>query len=214
MAAPSSKKAEYDKYMETSGGKQMLGQAVVGLSKAALADANVQPAAFLRDFFENGKSSSGVGSAELSEEDRQKVAAYMKASGAFDLLTKALVALFDTPERPPNPGVHFQAFFLKEAPPPPEPVAPPPAAVKEKTPSAPEAAAAEPADAAAAEPSAPEAAAAEPTPPAPEAAAAEPEAAAAEPEAAAAEPEAAAAEPEAAAAEPEAAAAEPPAPEA
>ena len=203
MAAPSSKKAEYDKYMETSGGKQMLGQAVVSLSKAALADADVQPAAFLRDFFKTGNSPSGVGSAELSEEDRQKVAAYMKASGAFDLLTKALVALFDTPERPPNPGVHFQAFFLKEAPPPPEPVAPPPAAVKEKTPSAPEpAAAAEPAEAAAAEPPAPEAAAAEPTPPAPEAAAAEPEAAAAEPEAAAAETEAAAAEPEAAAAEP------------
>ena len=140
MAAPS-KKAEYDKYMETSGGKQMLGQAVVGLSKAALADPNVQPAAFLRDFFESGKSSSSVGSAELSEEERQKVAAYMKASGAFDLLTKALVALFDTAERPPNPGVHFQAFFLKEAPPPPEPEAPPPAAAKEKTPSAPEAAA-------------------------------------------------------------------------
>jgi len=209
MAAPS-KKAEYDKYMETSGGKQMLGQAVVGLSKAALADPNVQPAAFLRDFFESGKSSSSVGSAELSEEERQKVAAYMKASGAFDLLTKALVALFDTAERPPNPGVHFQAFFLKEAPPPPEPEAPPPAAAKEKTPSAPEAAAAEPADAAAAEPSAPEAAEAEPAP-APEAAAAEPEAAAAEPEAAAAEAEPAA---EAEAAEPEAAAAEAPAPEA
>ena len=201
MAAPS-KKAEYDKYMETSGGKQMLGQAVVGLSKAALADPNVQPAAFLRDFFETGKSSSSVGSAELSEEERQKVAAYMKASGAFDLLTKALVALFDTAERPPNPGVHFQAFFLKEAPPPPEPEAPPPAAAKEKTPSAPEAAA---------EPSAPEAAEAEPAP-APEAAAAEPEAAAAEPEAAAAEAEQAA-EAEAAA-EPEAAAAEAPAPEA
>ena len=192
MAAPSSKKAEYDKYMESSGGKAMLGQAVVGLSKAALADADVQPAAFLRDFFESGKSSSSIASAELSEDDRQKVGAYMKASGAFDLLTKALVELFDTAERPPNPGTHFQAFFLKEAPPPPEPVAPPPAAVKEKTPSAPAAAAAEPAEAAAAEPSAPEAAAAEAAPPAPEAAAAEPEAAAAEPEAAAAEPEAAA----------------------
>ena len=82
----SGKKAEYDKYMETSGGKQMLGQAVVSLSKAALADADVQPAAFLRDFFKTGNSPSGVGSAELSEEDRQKVAAYMKASGAFDLL--------------------------------------------------------------------------------------------------------------------------------
>ena len=204
MAAPSSKKAEYDKYMESSGGKAMLGQAVVGLSKAALADADVQPAAFLRDFFESGKPSSSVASAEFSEEDRRKIGAYMKASGAFDLLTKALVALFDTPERPPNPGTHFQAFFLKEATPPPEPVAPPPAAVKEKTPSAPEAAAAEPgnppAEAAAVEPSAPEAAAAEAVPPAPEAAAAEPEAAAVELEAAAAEPEA------------EAAAAEPPAP--
>ena len=192
MAAPSSNQAEYDKYMASSGGKAMLGQAVVCLSQAALADADVQPAAFLRDFFESGKPPSSVASAEFSEEDRRKIGAYMKASGAFDLLTKALVALFDAPERPPNPGTHFQAFFLKEAPPPPEPVAPPPAAVKEKTPSAPEAAAAEPAESAAAEPSAPEAAAAEAAPPAPEAAAAEPEAAAAEPEAAAAEPEAAA----------------------
>ena len=178
MAAPSSKKAAYDKYMEQSGGKQMLGQAVVALSKAALADEDVQPAAFLRDFFETGKSASSVASAELSEKDRQQVGDYMKTSGAYDLLTKALVALFDAPERPPNPGVHFQAFFLKEAPPPAEPIpSPPPAAavVAEKTPSAPEAAAAEPSapEAAAAEPT-PEAAAAEPAPPAPEAAAAEP----------------------------------------
>ena len=88
MAAPSSNQAEYDKYMASSGGKAMLGQAVVCLSQAALADADVQPAAFLRDFFETGTSSSSVASADFSEGDRRKIGAYMKASGAFDLLTK------------------------------------------------------------------------------------------------------------------------------
>lgn len=160
MAAPSARKVEYDKYMDVNGGKQMLGQAVVGLSKAALRDANVQPAAFLRDFFATGKSSGSAASAELSEADRQKVGEFMKTSGAYDLLIKALVALFDAPDRPPNPGVHFQDFFLKEAP---QPSPPPPAAATEE----PDATAVEP------KPSS-EAAAAEPPPKAPDAAAAEP----------------------------------------
>ena len=205
----SSKKAEYMAYMDQSGGRQMLSKAIVALSKASLADSSVKPAVFLRDFFAGGKAGAGSSSADLSADDKERVSAYMKSSGANDLLTKALVALHDTADRPKNPGAFFSTYFTSEAPPPkPSPKKEPsgkdlkektPSAQdKEKTPSGAEAAAPE-------EPAAEAAAASEE----PAAASEEPAAAAEEPAAAAEEPAAAAAEP--AAEEPAPAAAEEPA---
>ena len=134
----SSKKAEYMAYMDQSGGRQMLSKAIVALSKASLADSSVKPAVFLRDFFAGGKAGAGSTSADLSADDKERVSAYMKSSGANDLLTKALVALHDNADRPKNPGAFFSTYFTSEAPPPkPSPKKEPSGKdLKEKTPSA------------------------------------------------------------------------------
>lgn len=127
-------KASFDEYVGESGAKEALAQAVVGLSKASIKDKSVRPAVFLRDFFT--PAPKGDATAQLNKADKEKVTEYMTSSGANDLITKALVSLYESSSRPAKAADFFRDFFTgaaggsaappEPATPPPEPAAPPP----------------------------------------------------------------------------------------
>lgn len=127
-------KASFDEYVGESGAKEALAQAVVGLSKASIKDKSVRPAVFLRDFFT--PAPKGDATAQLNKADKEKVTEYMTSSGANDLITKALVSLYESSSRPAKAADFFRDFFTGAAggsaappepdAPPPEPAAPPP----------------------------------------------------------------------------------------
>lgn len=169
-------KAAFDEYVAKSGAKDVLAQAVVALSKASIKDKSVKPAVFLRDFFT--PAPKGDATVQLNKADKEKVTEYMTSSGANDLITKALVTLFESSSRPAKAADFFRDFFTDAAggpAPPPDP--PPSAPVEEK--------AAEPA---ATEPAAADAAPTEAAPPEPPPSAPPPEAPAAPAEGEAAPP--------------------------
>ena len=107
-------KAEFIEYVESSGAKSILSQAMVSLARAALSEGRgVQPAAFLYDHFSSG--AGGAHTARLSESEQMRVREYLEVSGANDLLVKALVQLFESPDRPQNPADFFINFFFEES---------------------------------------------------------------------------------------------------
>lgn len=169
IRAASMSKAAFDEYVGKSGAKEALAQAVVGLSKASLKDKSVKPATFLRDFFT--PAPKGDATAQLNKADKETVTVFMTSSGANDLITKALVSLYESSSRPAKAADFFRDYFTDAAG---GPAAPPAAPPPDPPPSAPVAEkAAEPlateppaADAAPPEPPA-EAAAPEPPPSAP-----------------------------------------------
>ena len=111
--AASPAKIDFTKYMNDSGTKRLLTVATAALAKAFLADGKVQPASFFRD---HDWSPGGAATADLSAPDKKKVGDYLGRSGANDLLTKLLVALFEAaPTRPSNPAEFIRNFFEQEA---------------------------------------------------------------------------------------------------
>lgn len=85
----------------------MIAQAIVALSRAARADKQTSVVLFFRDFF--ATVSEGEETADLSSGEKEEFSSFLKASGAADLMTKALVELFES--RPVDPRAHLIDFW-------------------------------------------------------------------------------------------------------
>ena len=108
-----SSKDEFNKWLESSGANQLVAKSIVNLALASSEDASVNPAVCLRDFFFDG--AKGAATNTLSAAEKEAFGAFLNGSGATDLITKAIVGLFDLSPRPAKPSSYFLDFFTKAA---------------------------------------------------------------------------------------------------
>ena len=134
-------KREFNKYVEKSGAKTLLAEAVVNLTNAWMSGkVENGPGPWLRDWAHTDAGHGETQGPELSGTEKQQVSDFLTTSGANDLLTRALVELFES-DRPADPLTFYRDFFVRqagpyvppqsEAAPPTEPAAEPPAASPE-----------------------------------------------------------------------------------
>ena len=148
-------KDAFNAYADESGAKALLAEALVALTNAwrkGEVDLHPGPVPWLRDWAHTDAGRGKTQGPVLSDAEKEQLSKYLRDSGAYDLLTKALIELYELADRPQEPLIFYKDFFVRQA----GPYVPqPPRAKKDRPVLEPTAPAAQPAEpAAAAEPGA------------------------------------------------------------